>query len=122
MFNLKKKKEDLPENFQELAQKVKDLEEESRSLKKEIKEIEEKQQFFLQNVGMIRFNPFYQEGGNQSFSLALLDGEGTGVVVTSLYTKEGNRVYSKSVKKGLSEYSLSVEEEKVIKESIKKKE
>ena len=43
MFNLKKKKESLPENFQELAQRIKDLEGENKSLKEEIKRLEKGQ-------------------------------------------------------------------------------
>jgi hypothetical protein len=115
MFKKKKKEEDLPENFEELLKEFKVLKEENKKIKKEIKEIKEKQRFFLQNIRIIRFNPFYQEGGNQSFVLALLDDNGDGVVITSLYTKEGNRIYGKPITNRKSEYPLSKEEENAIK-------
>ncbi len=120
MFNLKKKKE-LPENIDELIREFGFIKSENEKLKKEVEKIKKEQRFCLQSVGMVRFNPFHAEGGNQSFSAAFLNKEGDGIVVTSLYTKDGNRVYGKPIKEGKSEYSLSDEEEKAIKEAIKYK-
>ena len=51
----------------------------------------------LQKVSLVRFNPFSDTGGNQSFAIALLDGRGDGVVFSSLHGREGTRVYGKSV-------------------------
>jgi len=48
----------------------------------------------------VRFNPFSQTGGNQSFSLALLDGNNNGLVISSLHSREGTRIYAKMVKEG----------------------
>jgi len=53
--------------------------------------------------------------------LALLDGKDNGIVMTSLYAREGNRVYGKPIKNGKSEYSLSEEEKQAI-EKAKAKE
>ncbi len=116
MFKKKRKEEDLPENMEDLLKEFKVLKEENGKIKKEIREIKEKQRFSLQNIRMIRFNPFHQEGGNQSFVLALLDDNGDGVVITSLYTKDSNRIYGKPVVGRKSEYPLSKEEENVIKD------
>ncbi len=122
MFNLKKKKnKELPENIDEVVKEIELIKTENEKLKKELAKIKKEQEFCLQNVGMVRFNPFQAEGGNQSFSAAFLDKKGDGVVVTSLYTKDGNRVYGKPIKKGGSEYSLSQEEEKAIREATKHK-
>lgn len=64
---------------------------------------------------MIRFNPFKEVGGNQSFSLALLNGRNNGLVLSSLYTREGTRVYTKAIVNGASEnYPLTEEEKEVI--------
>lgn len=54
----------------------------------------------LQKVGLIRYNPFGDTGGNQSFVLALLDGGDTGLVITSLHSREATRVFAKPVKDG----------------------
>ncbi|MEI7621376.1 MAG: DUF4446 family protein [Candidatus Moraniibacteriota bacterium] len=72
----------------------------------------------IHKVGIVRFNPFKDFGGDQSFALALLDGKDCGLVISSLHTREGTRIYSKPVAKGISEkYTLTAEEETAIKEA-----
>ena len=61
-------------------------------------------------IGLVRFNPFEDTGGNQSFALALLDRNGDGFVVSSLHARAGTRVYAKAVAAGKSEAALSDEE------------
>ncbi len=68
----------------------------------------------IQRVGIVRFNPFHSTGGDQSFSLALLDRDNNGVVITSLHANDMTRVYAKPVQNGGSEQQLSREEEKAI--------
>jgi len=72
-------------------------------------------------LGVVRFNPFNNLGGNQSFVIALLDGQNNGFVISSLFIKEGNRVYTKAVINGISEHSLSDEEKEAIKKAINTK-
>ena len=72
----------------------------------------------LQKVGLVRFNPFKEIGGNQSFSIAVLDADNNGFVLTSHYGKESNRVYTKPIGNGKSSYSLSSEEEKAVRKAI----
>ena len=70
----------------------------------------------VHKVGIVRFNPFKDVGGNQSFAIALLNGKDCGIVISSLYTREGTRVYSKNVQNGISEkYPLTEEEVQAIK-------
>lgn len=83
-----------------------------KMLGKEIDRLEDEGQFHVQKVGLIRFNPFQETGGDHSFSIALLDGKDTGVVLTGLHTRERTRVYAKAIKKGKSEHELSNEEKK----------
>ena len=66
----------------------------------------------LHKFGLIRFNPFKDVGGDQSFSLALLNGKNDGVTISSLFTREGARIYSKSIVNGVSEKHPLTEEEK----------
>lgn len=69
----------------------------------------------VQRIGIVRFNPFADTGGAQSFSMALLDAEGNVIVMTSLYARSGNRWYVKEVVGGKGkELALSKEEESVI--------
>ena len=64
----------------------------------------------IQRVGLVRFNPFEDTGGNQSFALALTDASGSGFVVSSLHSRTGTRVYAKAVNGGRSDGALSEEE------------
>lgn len=66
----------------------------------------------LHKIGMIRFNPFRDIGGDQSFSIALLDGENNGLILSSIYSRDGVRVYTKSIQKGVSSKHPLTEEEK----------
>lgn len=68
----------------------------------------------FQRVGLVRFNPFEDTGGNQSFSLALLDAAGDGWVLSSLHARTGTRVYAKAIKGGRSDAELSAEESAAI--------
>jgi hypothetical protein len=78
--------------------------------------IEKRQQFHIQKIGLLRFNPFKDTGGDQSFILALLDAKDTGVVITALYSRSGTRWYAKKVAKGKGlEHELSEEEKKALK-------
>jgi hypothetical protein len=75
--------------------------------------IEKQQQFHIQKIGLLRFNPFKDTGGDQSFILALLDSQDTGVVITALYSRSGTRWYAKRVKKGKGlDHELSDEEKR----------
>ncbi len=71
----------------------------------------------FQRVGLVRFNPFEDTGGNQSFALALLDGEGNGWVLSSLHARSGTRVYAKAIRGGRSDGALSEEETDAIKQA-----
>ncbi len=64
----------------------------------------------FQRLGLVRYNPFEDTGGNQSFALALLDQHGDGFIVSSLHTRTATRVYGKAVAKGRPEAALSDEE------------
>ncbi len=109
MFKIFKGKKE-PKNLKEILSQFKDLEKKFENLSKELKELKKKNILNFQKLGIVRFNPFKEVGGDQSFSIALLDGNDSGVVITSLYTREGNRVFSKPIKEGRSEYLLSEEE------------
>jgi hypothetical protein len=83
-------------------------------LTKKVNLLESDGKLHVQKVGLIRFNPFKELGGDHSFSLAILDGEDSGVIITSLHTRDRTRVYMKSIKKGQSDTDLSEEEKKAL--------
>lgn len=68
----------------------------------------------IQKSAIIRFNPFRNTGGDQSFVLALLDNNDSGFLLTGIHSREGTRVYIKTVEYGNSQHTLSQEEEKAL--------
>ncbi|MCK4470529.1 MAG: DUF4446 family protein, partial [Anaerolineae bacterium] len=71
----------------------------------------------VQGVGLVRFRAFQDTGGDQSFALALADGEGNGVVISALYGRGATRIYAKPVQGWLSPRTLSEEEEQALAEA-----
>ena len=72
----------------------------------------------LGRVGLVRYNPFDDTGGNQSFALAILDAAGDGFVVNSLHARAGTRVYAKAVSRGRSDVALSEEESEALRQAL----
>lgn len=72
----------------------------------------------IRHVGLIRFSPFQDTGGDQSFALALLDSEQNGVIVTALHSRTDSRLYAKPVVKGQSSYTLSPEERTAVQQAV----
>jgi hypothetical protein len=64
----------------------------------------------VQQIGLVRYNPFEDTGGNQSFAVALLDAHGDGFIVSSLHARSGTRIYAKAIAAGKAEAALSEEE------------
>lgn len=83
--------------------------------------VEKRLQKSVQHVETIRFNPFKGSGsgGNQSFATALLDESGSGIVLSSLYTRDRITIFSKPVKKFDSPVELTAEEKEVIAQAKK---
>jgi hypothetical protein len=72
----------------------------------------------LQKVGIVRFNPFADTGGQQSFAIALLDSRGTGFVISSLHSRQATRMYMKPVIEGKSDTALGDEEAEAIRQAL----
>jgi hypothetical protein len=81
-------------------------------------ELEALLQQSIQKVGVIRFNPFADTGGDQSFAVALLDAQGNGVVLSSLHGRADTRIFAKQVQAGRSKHALSDEEQDAIRKAL----
>jgi len=113
-------KKDLISALNNFIAKTQTNQEAIESVKSNLAKEVEANKLHLQKIGFLRFNPFTDTGGDQSFILSLLDENGTGVVVSSLHSRENTRVYTKAIEKGLcNDQVLSKEERQVIKESLK---
>ncbi len=117
-FNKKEKTSWDEKDIKKVLKEFEDLKKEFGKVSLELQKMKEENKMSIQKVGILRYNPFSNTGSDLSFSIALLDGSNNGIVITSLYSGEGNRVYGKNIENGKSEYSLSGEEEKIIKEAI----
>jgi len=97
---------------------VQSLSERVDALNKLHHELEHLSQRTIQKVAVIRYNPFADTGGDQSFAIALLDSLGNGVVVSSLHSRTDTRVFAKPVTSGRSKFQLSDEEQDAIKKAL----
>ena len=102
---------DLRAVLEEVLKKIGEQENVAGLLKQEIEKLQKEKIEYFQNIGLIRYNPFSETGGNQSFVLALLDAKGSGLVMTTLHSREATRVFAKPVKEGKETgYEFSKEE------------
>lgn len=109
-------------NLKSILEKLlKDFGQESKridALLKEIEKIEEKNFYNIQKIGLVRFNPFAETGGDQSFCLAILDGNDSGLIISNLHSRDTTRIYAKPVRNGKSAgYEFSDEEKRAIKKA-----
>src|SRR3989344_4372135 len=114
----KGKIKDLKEILFNQIDKTKNQEDVINKIIDRVKNLENISEKTFQKIGVIRFNPFDNLGGNQSFVIALLDRQNNGFVISSLFIKEGSRVYAKLIKEGKSEHSLSGEEQEALKRAM----
>jgi len=112
------KKEKIDEILDKILLNEDELKKEINTIKERLDQEINQSRFHLQKIGLVRFNPFERIAGEQSFVLALLDGEDNGLTINFIYTKEGLRVYTKRIKNGQGvEIELSSEEKEAIKKS-----
>lgn len=108
----------LKDVLETIIRNEKDFEQRVGKLEQAIAANSEEGKLHLQRLGIVRFNPFSDTGGSQSFSLALLDAKDNGIVITSLYARTGNRWYVKQIRAGKGrDLELSKEEEHAIKKA-----
>lgn len=112
-------------NLEELLTKM-HVDMENLQLSKEehqqmIGQMQEKLKHQVAHVGVLRYNAFDERGSNLSFSMALLNDQDDGVVLTGIHGREQMYVYAKPVEKGNSQYALSPEEKKAMETAIHKK-
>jgi hypothetical protein len=72
----------------------------------------------VRHISLLRYDAFEDVGGRLSFSCAMLDDHGTGVVLTSINGRQETRVYAKPIAEGNSTYNLSVEESEAIRQAM----
>lgn len=106
--------EDLEGLLLDLKNQNEMLEEELREQKTLLEATQVKIREMKSNIAMKRYNAFGERGNDLSFSLAILDDDSNGIVLTSLYNRENSYIYSKPLQNGQSQYALSPEEKEVV--------
>ena len=106
----------LEDAFNSMNKDIENLHDFRQDIEKYLKHVEKRLRRSVQSIETIRYNPFKGtgSGGNQSFATALLDEEGNGVVISSLYSREHVSVFSKPLKSHNSEFELTEEERDVL--------
>jgi hypothetical protein len=104
----------IEELLEETLEKVKGTIDKNKEIESHLNDIDRNLLICMQKVGVVRFNAFDDVGSDLSFSVALLDNNDNGVVISSLYSRDSSATYAKPLSGGKSRYALSVEELKAI--------
>lgn len=110
----------LEQGLNQYFKRIQQLELKSDSALEEITRLAKQVDLASQKISIVRFNPFGDTGGDQSFSLAVLDTHNSGYVLTSIHGRENTRTYIKPIDMGVSKYTLSNEEKKAIDQASKR--
>jgi hypothetical protein len=113
-FFLGKKAKDLEDTIAELENSISKLSRAKENIEKEINIINTKLKKSIRGLETIRFNPFSDQGSNQSFAIGMLNEEDDGLVISSLYSRERMSIFAKPIKGGKSEFELSTEEKEAL--------
>src|SRR3989344_6056066 len=81
----------------QLIRKITGLGNQVEDIKEQLNSLVGESENHIQRVELLRYNPYDDTGGDQSFSVAILDNKGTGFVVTSLHARSGTRVFAKPI-------------------------
>lgn len=112
-----RKAKDLEQNIISLEENIKNLTETKKIMEAKILEMNEKLRKSVRGLEIIRFNPFSDQGGNQSFAIGMLNEDGDGVVLSSLYSRDRMSVFAKPIKSGKSDHELTAEEKEVLRKA-----
>ena len=113
---------DIRKKFEEIVTSISDFDQKLSNLDQSLKSLEVEELKHIQRIQLLRYNPYEDTGGDQSFSVVLLDNKGNGIVVTSLHARSGTRVFAKPVVEGrASKYQFSKEEQLAVKRAVEGK-
>ncbi|MGE5404321.1 MAG: DUF4446 family protein [Candidatus Saccharibacteria bacterium] len=105
-------------DLEQLLSNIAKIEETNKSnindLNTRLKYVENKIPSNISKVNFVRYSAFPDVGGDQSFSIALLDDNGNGIVLTGIHGRQETRVYAKGISAYSSEHMLSDEEKMVV--------
>lgn len=109
-----KKGKDLEETMNALIKHAESLEKAQDEINSHLKIVDGKLAKTIRGIETVRFNPFEDAGSNQSFAISMINDEGDGVVLSSLYARDRMSIFAKPIKNSKSDFELSVEEKEVL--------
>lgn len=113
------KARDLEEMIVLVGNKINQVIETEEKTEKHLVTIDNRLDKSIRKIETIRFNPFVDGGGNQSFAIALMNDESNGVIISSLYARDRMSIFAKPIINGKSEFELSNEEKDVLSKATK---
>jgi len=102
-----------------VGKKINQVEDAQEKINNNLAVIDSRLNKSIRKIETIRFNPFVDGGGNQSFAIALMNDESNGVVISSLYARDRMSIFAKPIINGKSDFELSSEEKEVLERAIK---
>ncbi len=118
-INLIRDKKGLRNKIDSIENKIEELQQFGNETIDKLDVLENKLKNSIQNIEIVRFNPFKKDGvgGDQSFATTFLNKKGKGIVMSSLYTRDKVSIFAKPIENWQSKYELSEEETKVLNET-----
>lgn len=113
------KARNLEEMLVVVGRKINQIEDKEEEIDKNFITINNRLDKSIRSIETIRFNPFVDAGSNQSFAIAMINDEGDGVVMSSLYARDRMSIFAKPIIKGKSDFELSSEEKEVLEKATK---
>ena len=117
-FLKKAKGKGLDEILTKQLKRLEKSEDAIQELKKRADSLDVNAEISITKIGVVRYNPFRDTGGDQSFSVALLNDKLDGMIISSMYGREGSRVFAKALKDGRSDHPLTDEEIRAIEKAV----
>jgi hypothetical protein len=112
--------ETMEESILNFFERIEALEDAEKRIHREIREIKDNLKITYQKTGLVKYDAFREMSGALSYSLALLDKENNGILISSMYSREGCYTYAKDIVKGECKINLSDEEEEALKQAVAK--
>ena len=112
--------ETMEDSILNFFEKVEALEDAEIKMHRDIREIKENLKITYQKTGLVKYDAFREMSGALSYSLALLDKENNGILISSMYSREGCYTYAKDIVKGECKINLSDEEAEALKQAVAK--
>ncbi len=110
--------ESLEEAILKQFDQIEKLEKSDEEKKEKIDQIFETLESVYQKIGLVKYDAFREMSGKLSYTFALLDQKNNGIIISSMYSREGCYSYAKEIIRGESYINLSEEEKEALKNAI----